>query len=130
MFLYNISYHLGITMQVIKLQNSIKSDDYNWDYIGQKPTIEILEQHPEIVHRVERYFGTQLFFDELYDKHDWNDWYDFYSVHLAVHHRWYLDKSYKFYSTFNERTIKHYPYSFGEMVRNLFLFHEPNPVVY
>jgi hypothetical protein len=94
--------------------------------LGQKPTIEVLEKHPEIVHRVERKFGTQLFFNELYQRNDWNEWYDFYSIHLAINHRWYLDKFYRFYPIFNERNIKHYPHTFGEMVRLLLQFQDSN----
>ena len=48
---------------------------------------------------------------------DWRQKQD--TVHLLMNHRSYLDKHFKEYPEFNESNIVNYPYTFGQMARDV-----------
>ena len=90
--------------------------DIRYYNAGEKPTHEVLEKHPELVHRVKMRFGVHPLGDMLYEN-KWADWrlvLD--TAHLLIRHRPYIDKHYNEYPVFNETNIINYPYTFGEMV--------------
>lgn len=84
---------------------------------GGRPTKEVLEKQPWIVHRVQRDFGVQVLLHQLYEEPGWIDWRQMDTVHLLFNHRFYLDAHFEYYPVFNERNIQHYPFAFGEMAR-------------
>ena len=90
--------------------------DIRYYNAGEKPTHEVLEKHPELVHRVKMRFGVHIMADVLYET-AWADWRFLQdTIHLLIRHRSYLDKHYKKCLVFNETNIINYPYTFGKMV--------------
>lgn len=87
-----------------------------WYYnAGELPTISILVEKPELIHRVPILFGVHNLVNELY-KISWSEWRTFYAIHLLIRHRDYLDKESPI-KEFNEENIKNYTFTFGEMAR-------------
>lgn len=86
---------------------------------GGRPTKEVLEKHPGVVHRVEKDFGVQILIQLLYEQRGWQEWRQFDTIHLLLNHRWYLDGWFRDYPVFNERNIRHHPFAFGEMARHI-----------
>lgn len=57
-----------------------------WYYnAGQYPTEQILQESPQLAHRVTEKFGVHNLLEELYEMEDW-DWSDFYAIHLLSRH--------------------------------------------
>lgn len=92
-----------------------------WYYnAGCKPTEEVLYNRPELVHRVKLLFGVHMLVHRLY-KTSWEDWRKQYTVHLLMRHRSYLDKEHlEKWPSFDEKNIKNYPMTFGEMAREVY----------
>lgn len=91
-----------------------------WYYnAGERPTVEVLQRRPELLHRVKLKFGVHMLISNLYKK-VWNEWRQQDTIHLLINHRSYLDKEHiKEYPEFNEKNIKDYPYTFGIMAREV-----------
>jgi hypothetical protein len=92
-----------------------------WYYnAGCKPTEEVLYKRPELIHRVKLLFGVHMLVHNLY-KTLWKDWRKQYTVHLLIRHRSYLDKEHlDKWPSFDEKNIKDYPMTFGEMAREVY----------
>ncbi|CAF0830447.1 unnamed protein product [Didymodactylos carnosus] len=91
--------------------------EWYWN-AGIKPVSDILLQRPELIHRVKNLFGvgTDITYN-LYTQY-WPRWKKYYTIHLCIRHRDYMyKKEYKEFPVFNENTILHYNYTFGEMAR-------------
>ncbi|XP_046448567.1 uncharacterized protein LOC124197245 [Daphnia pulex] len=93
-----------------------------WYYnAGERPTVEILYRHPQLVHRVKGDFGiiTDVSLNLYRNTSKPFEWRSLDSIHLLVNHRFYLDKNYNKTPTFNESNIQTYQYPFGEMAREV-----------
>jgi hypothetical protein len=103
------------------LQSYRKYYPDQWYYnAGCKPTEEVLYKRPELVHRVKLLFGVHMLVHNLY-KTLWKDWRKQYTVHLLMRHRSYLDKEHLGkWPSFDEKNIKDYPMTFGEMAREVY----------
>ena len=114
---------------------------------GERPTIEILHPHPELIHRVNGNFGAGFLTSmELYKNTDF-DWRKLDAIHLLINHRQYskttklnyfclffvlilvnanfvcffsiVDKQYNKTPHFNEVNIQKYEFPFGELAREI-----------
>ncbi|XP_057376449.1 uncharacterized protein LOC130697557 [Daphnia carinata] len=91
-----------------------------WYYnAGERPTVEILYKHPELVHRVKMQFGAD--YDLSYNLYTYKefDWRTLDTVHLMINHRYYMDPRYNETPFFDENIVKNYAYPFGEMAREM-----------
>uniref|UniRef100_A0A0P6DHA5 Sulfotransferase sult n=2 Tax=Daphnia magna TaxID=35525 RepID=A0A0P6DHA5_9CRUS len=91
-----------------------------WYYnAGERPTVEILYKHPELVHRVKVQFGAD--FDLSYNLYTYKefDWRALDTIHLMINHRHYMDPYYNVTPFFDENVVKNYPYPFGGMAREM-----------
>ena len=86
---------------------------------GEKPTVEVLYKHPELVHRVKLKFGVHMLINQLYNSQVWDEWKSQDTIHLLMNHRYYLDPHFRDYPEFNQDNIKDYPYTFGQMARQV-----------
>ncbi len=94
--------------------------EFRYYNAGGRPTKEVLEKQPSIVHRVEKNFGVTVLLHMLYEELDWTEWKQMDTVHVISNHRFYLDSNFEHYPVFNERNILHYPFAFGEMARRVY----------
>ncbi|KAI9561780.1 hypothetical protein GHT06_012741 [Daphnia sinensis] len=91
-----------------------------WYYnAGERPTVEILYKHPELVHRVKLQLGSDLGLTNNLFTNEEFDWRTLDAVHLMINHRYYTDPYYNETPIFDENTIKNYRYPFGEMAREI-----------
>lgn len=89
---------------------------------GQKPALEILLYKPELVHSVKNLFGVHDLSKELYRQRNWKEWRNYYAIHLLIRHRHYLDSWWNYYwwPELNEKNIRDYPRTFGEIARDVY----------
>ncbi len=93
-----------------------------WYYnAGEKPTVDILDKCPNLVHVEEELIGvSNTLAKELYVNSLWNEWRKFYAIHLLSGHRRYLfpdvDPEIE---EFDEDNIRTYGKTFGEMARSV-----------
>lgn len=101
-----------------------------WYYnAGEAPTKNILEQNPNLVHRVSELFGVQGLSQELYAQEKWGKWKEFYSIHLLARHRQYLvPEDFSQIQEFDEVNIQNYTKTFGEMAKSI--WNHPNVTEY
>lgn len=81
----------------------------------------MLKEEPHLAYRDKKRIITQFAMRELYQETlgetNFTTKYD--AVHLLMRHRSYLDMHFKVYRYFNERNIRHYPFSFGDLARDV-----------
>lgn len=99
-------------------ENNYKPEKWYYN-AGERPTKQILERRPELVHRVREAFGVHMLIPFLY-KENWpqTEWErQFYAVHLLARHRGYLAMEKGAPSLFDENNIQAYNRTFGAMAR-------------
>lgn len=89
---------------------------------GERPS-EILTSEPHLAYREPVRLGTEFRMRELYQEtlgvSNLTSRLD--TVHLLMRHRNYLDVYFKDYRYFNERNIRHYPFTFGDLARDVMI---------
>lgn len=91
-----------------------------WYYNGgERPTVEILYRHPELIHRVKGNFGADTGVSVSVYKNPQMDWRRLDIIHLLMGHRSYMDPNFNKTPIFDENNIRTYPYPFGEMAREV-----------
>ncbi|XP_032790024.2 uncharacterized protein LOC116927145 isoform X1 [Daphnia magna] len=91
-----------------------------WYYNGgERPTVEILYRHPELIHRVKGNFGADTGVSSNVYADPQMDWRRLDIIHLLAGHRSYMDPNFNITPVLDENTIRTYPYPFGEMAREV-----------
>ena len=101
-------------------ENNYKPEKWYYN-AGERPTKEILEKQPSIIHRVREEFGVHMLVPFLY-KENWPStvWRSkFFAVHLLSRHRGYLAMEKGAPSLFDETNIQTYNRTFGSMARDV-----------
>jgi hypothetical protein len=98
-------------------------DSTKWYYnAGERPTTTVLNNKPELVHRVRLKLGVQMLAKHLY-RTFWKKWSDQEAIHLVINHRHYLDKeNYKIYPEFNDVNIMNCNVTFCFMARKAYFY--------
>uniref|UniRef100_A0A1B6ML50 Alpha-1,4-N-acetylglucosaminyltransferase n=1 Tax=Graphocephala atropunctata TaxID=36148 RepID=A0A1B6ML50_9HEMI len=99
-------------------------DGSQWYYnAGEKPTTEILQREPHLIHRVKVWFGVDTKFKMNIFQEQWEKWNEFYVLHLLMRHQSDLGALRK-YATFpvefNEKNIVYYPITFRDMAYDVY----------
>ena len=95
-----------------------------WYYnAGEKPTTQILDKCPKLVHVEERDIGVSTKLSmKLYEDPYWSGWKNMFAIHLLTRHRSYLtpnDVKSSGIHEFNEKNIIGYKKPFGELARSV-----------
>ena len=94
----------------------------DWYYnAGQQPTQQILEQSPNLIHRVPGLFGVQNLASRLYGSASWPQWRLMYSIHLLSRHPPAPPR-------IDEKFAIHYRTPFGEIAKWLLYKLDPKIV--
>ena len=76
---------------------------------GERPTVQVLDKLPHLVHRVGLKLGVHMLAHNLYSTM-WNEWRDQDAIHLLYNHRSYLDPHYNCTKDFNETNVDVHPH--------------------
>ncbi|KAG8268754.1 hypothetical protein J6590_019334 [Homalodisca vitripennis] len=106
------------------LESYREYDETQWYYnAGEKPTKEILQKEPNLIHRVKVWFGVDTKFKMNIFQEQWKEWKNFYVLHLLMRHQSDLG-ALKKYATFpvefNEENIVYYPITFRDMAYDVY----------
>ena len=137
---------------MVSLDNQLKIEENLFEWLwhfsryyngGERPTVEILYHHPELIHRVKGDFGVDTGVSMNLFKNKNFDWRKLDAIHLLINHRsksnwlnfksingldliWYschsnisVDPNYNKTRDFDEDNIQTYEYPFGEMAREV-----------
>lgn len=99
-------------------------DPTKWYYnAAEKPTKEVLEKRPHLIHREKYLLANHHITGKLYLE-NWTEWKSHYAIHLLYNHQYILHKNLSSSATypvkFNENNIKHYPVTIKYMVYDVY----------